>query len=98
MPPTTYQCLVANIDLGSLLKRSWRVRHEEITAGASESFNDSDHPGTVAAGHRDELGKIAGTADYAALGIEFREAAEQPFGRFKAYRIAGLDFGQDFIR
>ena len=96
--PTAYECLVADIDLGRLLKRARRVRHEEVTIGCLESFNDRDHSGTVAAGHGDELSKIAGTADAAALGIELRQAAEQPLGRFEVHRIAGLDFGQDFIR
>ena len=97
-PPTAYQCLVANIDLGSLLKRSRRIRHKEITSAASESLNDCNHWGTLAAGHGDEFGKIAGMADRAALGIGLREAAEQPLGRFDVHRIASLDFRQDFIR
>src|SRR5262245_27871954 len=89
---------MGDVNLGLVLQRSRRVRHEEITAGALESLNDRDHSGAVAACHGDELGKIAGTAGHPVLGVELRQTAEHPLGRFEMLRIFGLNFGQDFVR
>jgi hypothetical protein len=84
---------MAYVNFSIILKRSRMVGSKEAPARSPEGRDYGRYSGTITASHGGEIGNTAGAADYAALGIKFRETAEQPLSHFAMHGVFGSDVG-----
>src|SRR6516164_8250379 len=88
---------MADVDLGVIVERVWRIRRQKVPAGGLEGLDNSRQPSTITTSHSNEISKTAGASYNAALSIQLRETAEQVLDGFEAHRVANAELCQNLI-